>query len=249
MSCRAAPRKIYNSLSSRPDFPLYPVPILRHTPNVGCPTSNSAMSSGNQEYSVDQEIVNFFNKSSATRSACDERAKELVGGNSTPVAVQGACSYSVYAGPSDNFVVQFRLRSLQLKTETSRLARETYGPLAPRVSFEGQVGEDIDMKEPLYTYVMSRIRGISHLDFILAHDLPQNSPENFAWRKTLIADVARYARLTLLSLNAHWYRAGSLYRHGRPHRLSIKPIARTFVIDSRLNCGSCSPLYQTASTR
>lgn len=46
------------------------------------------MGLGNQEYSVDQEIIDFFKKTSATRSACDERAKELVGGTPTPVAVQ-----------------------------------------------------------------------------------------------------------------------------------------------------------------
>lgn len=150
------------------------------------------MTSGNQEeYSVDQEIADFFNKTSATRSACDARATELVGGSVTPVAVQGVCSYSVYAGPNHDFVVQFRLKSLELRAETARLAREVYGSLAPQVSFNGQIGEDIDGKEPLYVYVMSRVRGTSHLDFILAHGLPQNSPENFPWRKNLIADVAR----------------------------------------------------------
>ncbi|KAF2460064.1 hypothetical protein BDY21DRAFT_384471 [Lineolata rhizophorae] len=153
------------------------------------------MSSGNQEYCVDQEITDFFKKTSAARSACDERAKELVGGKPTPVAVQGVCSYSVYAGPSDDSVVQFRLKSLQLRTETARLTRYIYGSLVPHVSFEGQIGEEIEGKEPLYIYVMSRVRGISHLDFILAHDFPQNSPENFAWRKNLIADVTRFFAL------------------------------------------------------
>lgn len=147
----------------------------------------------NQEYSVDQEIAYFFEKTSATRSACNTRAKELVGGNVTPVAVQGVCSYSVYAGPNDDFVVQFRLKSLELRMETANLARDIYGSLIPQVSFKGQIGEDIDGKEPLYVYVMSRVQGISHLDFILAHSLPDNSPENFTWRKNLIADVARYA--------------------------------------------------------
>jgi hypothetical protein len=104
----------------------------------------------------------------------------------------------VYAGPRDDFVVQIRLKSLELRADTARLTREIYGSLAPRVSFEGQIGEDIDGKEPLYIYVMSRVRGVSHLDFILAWgDLPRNSPENFAWRKNLIADVARYAWLWL----------------------------------------------------
>ncbi|KXX83352.1 hypothetical protein MMYC01_200087 [Madurella mycetomatis] len=149
----------------------------------------------NQEYSVDQEIAYFFEKTSATRSACNARAKELVGGNVTPVAVQGVCSYSVYAGPNDDFVVQFRLKSLELRMETVNLARDMYGSLTPQVSFKGQIGEDVDGKEPLYVYVMSRVQGISHLDFILAHSLPENSPQNFTWRKNLIADVARFFAL------------------------------------------------------
>jgi hypothetical protein len=154
-----------------------------------------AMSSSDQEYSVAQEIAHFFEKTSTTRSACDARAKEFVGGNVIPVAVQGVCSYSVYAGPNDDIVVQFRLKSLELRMETVSLARDIYGSLAPQVSFKGQIGEDIGGKEPLYIYVMNRVQGISHLDFILGHSLTENSPENFAWRENLIADVARYARL------------------------------------------------------
>lgn len=151
------------------------------------------MTSTYQEYSVDQEITEFFGKTSATRSECDVSARELVGGNVIPVAVQGACSYTVYAGPNQKFVVQFRLKSLRLKLETLALARKVYGGLAPLASFKGQIGEDVeaDGKEPLYIYVIDRVKGVSHLDFILAHNLPENSPEYFVWRKTLITDVAR----------------------------------------------------------
>ncbi|KAJ2891206.1 hypothetical protein MKZ38_000733 [Zalerion maritima] len=140
------------------------------------------LSSSNQEYSVDQEIADFFDKTSATRSACEVRAKELVGGNVIPVAVQGVtvCSYWVHAGHNDDFVVQFRPKSLQLRTETTCLAQDIYGSLAPR---------------PLCIYVVSRVRGISHLDFVSAHNSPQNWPENFTWRKNLIADVARFLAL------------------------------------------------------
>lgn len=58
------------------------------------------------------------------------------------VAVQGNCSYSVYAGPSLEYVVQFRLKSLLLDMEVASLAREVYGPFAPAVSFEGQLGDE-----------------------------------------------------------------------------------------------------------
>jgi len=142
------------------------------------------------EYSLDIAIAEFFSQTSATREACDTKAKDLVGGKVVPVTVQGNCSYSVYAGPEFEFVVQFRLKSLMLKSEIVTLAREIYGFLAPNASFHGQLGED--GREPLFIYVMNRIPGISYLDFVLANGFPENSDENFVWRKTLMSDVARY---------------------------------------------------------
>lgn len=151
------------------------------------------MSSEKQMYSVDGEIISSFEKASATRSDCDARTQDLVGGTVTPVAVQGTCSYSVYAGPNNEFVVQFRLKSLVLKTEMTTLVNTVYGSLVPSVSYHGQIGEDdVHGKEPLSVCVMSRVNGISHLDFLLAHDLPNNSPEYFTWRENLISDIARY---------------------------------------------------------
>lgn len=141
------------------------------------------------EYSIDAEINAFFNKTSATRAVCDARARELAGDNVVPVEVQGVCSYSVYAGPELEYVVQFRLESLALKTEITSLAIKVYGSLAPKVSFEGKVGDGA--KESLYVYLMSRVRGITHLDFILAHGFPENSPDNQSQRKNLISDVAQ----------------------------------------------------------
>jgi hypothetical protein len=90
-------------------------------------------------------------------------------------------------------------KSLQLRPDIAQLAREIYGSLAPEVSFHGQLGdenEDVDSgKEPLLLYVMSRVRGVSHLDFVLAHGLPPNATENFTWRRNLIEDVARYIQI------------------------------------------------------
>ncbi|KAI1314273.1 hypothetical protein F5Y03DRAFT_336620 [Xylaria venustula] len=156
------------------------------------------MASNNQEYSVDLEIDHFFEKTSATRSECDASAKQLVGGDVVPIAVQGVCSYTVYAGQNQEFVVQFRLKSLTLDLGTVTLARKIYGSLTPEVSFHGQLGGEIDAKgkEPLYIYVMTRIPGISHLDFILSHDVPENSPEWFTWRNSLLTDMARFFALS-----------------------------------------------------
>ncbi|KAH6839417.1 hypothetical protein B0I37DRAFT_233732 [Chaetomium sp. MPI-CAGE-AT-0009] len=153
------------------------------------------MDSEKRQYTVDDEIAVFFSKTAVPRNTCDGLAMDLVGGDQVvPVAVQGVCSYTVYAGQNLGYVVQFRLRSLGLKSETAALARRIFGTLAPEVSFRQQLGEDSEAagQEPLLVYVMSRIQGISRLDFILAHGFPENSPENMARRKNLIQDVARF---------------------------------------------------------
>lgn len=162
---------------------------------------NSIMATTYEEYSVASEIAAFFNKTSATRAACDTRAIELADGNVVPVDVQGACSYSVYAGPGLEYIVQFRLESLALRSEVTSLATEIYGSLVPKVTFEGNVGDG--EKEPLYVYVMSRMRGMTHLDFILAHGFPENSPDNLVWRQNLIGDIAQYvSTVNILSRTA-----------------------------------------------
>ena len=147
-------------------------------------------------YEVGQEIVAFFEKTSTTRSACDNYASQHLGGNVTPVDIQGVCSYTVYAGPNADCIVQFRLKSLALKMDIMNLTKAIYGSLVPQVSFRGQIGEDHPDKgkEPLYIYIMNRMPGISYLDFILSHNghVPENSPEFSRWRQNLVADSAKY---------------------------------------------------------
>lgn len=154
------------------------------------------MGSEHQQYAVDDEIAVFFSKTAVTRDNCDSLAKDLVGGGQVvPVSIQGACSYTVYAGQDLGYVVQFRLKSLGLKAETAALARRIFGTLAPETSFKQQLGEDSHGadQEPLLVYVMMRIQGMSRLEFILAHGFPENTPENKVRRKNLVQDVARSA--------------------------------------------------------
>ncbi|KAI9678632.1 MAG: hypothetical protein M1817_005689 [Caeruleum heppii] len=146
------------------------------------------------EYRLDDALALFFSQTSVTREACDVKAKDLVGGQVIPVTVQGACSYSVYAGPEFKFVVQFRLDSLMLKSEVATLAREIHGSLVPSVSLQGRLGEE--GQNPLFVYVLSRMQGISHLDFVLANGFPNNTDQNFLWRKTLMADLAHFFAVT-----------------------------------------------------
>lgn len=77
------------------------------------------------------------------------------------VKQQGYCSYSVYAGLDQEYVIQFRLKSLELKDEISVLARKIYGQLAPSVSFKGKMGDETSGKEPLYVYIMDRMKGVT----------------------------------------------------------------------------------------
>ncbi|ODA77322.1 hypothetical protein RJ55_06950 [Drechmeria coniospora] len=71
--------------------------------------------------------------------------------------------------------------------------KDIFGPLATQTTFEGRLGRGEG--ERLHVYLMSRMRGVTHLDFVLAHDVPENSPENFNWRKNLIGDVAHFMAL------------------------------------------------------
>ncbi|KAK4149422.1 hypothetical protein C8A00DRAFT_46958 [Chaetomidium leptoderma] len=139
-------------------------------------------------------MTTTFLQTSATRAECHARAKELAGDSVVPVQVQGACSYSVYAGPELEYVVQFRLESLALDLGLTSRVTEVYGSLAPMVSFRGMVGDG--EKEPLHVYLMSRVRGITHLDFILKNGFPEDSPDNLRWRKNLIGDVAHFMALS-----------------------------------------------------
>lgn len=142
---------------------------------------------------MDEEIAAFFRMATATREECHERAVALAGGSAVePLKIQGHCSYTVYAGEGLESVVQFRQVSLELPIENIDRARAVHGDLVPKVSEQGQLGADTDgEREPVLVYVMNRIQGITHLDFILAHGRSNNTPENFAQRKTLMADVAR----------------------------------------------------------
>ncbi|EPE28005.1 Protein kinase-like (PK-like) [Glarea lozoyensis ATCC 20868] len=142
----------------------------------------AAMSPG-YPYRRDTAISDFFSRTLTCSSACDEMAISIVGGTVQPVAVQGNCSYSIYAGPDLEYVFQFRLASLPLETETIQLARTIHGSVVPAVSSYGQLAN-------VHVYSMPRVHGLSYLDLILADIYPRNSKEQFAWRKTLVTDIA-----------------------------------------------------------
>lgn len=162
----------------------------------------------------------FSTKTRVLRNSCDEFAKKLIveksasGSTSTStvrleiVPTQGVCSYTVYAGTSTStsnnstldWVVQFRLKSLALPMETMERARRVYGGLVPEVSLRGEMGGDDacndgegdgdDGRENLMVYVMPRMRGISRLEYILAHGFPEDGEKICEARERLVGDVA-----------------------------------------------------------
>lgn len=147
----------------------------------------AAMASAD-DYCLEDAIADFFTLTSTSRETCNTKAVDLVGGNVVPVAIQGNCSYSVYAGPEFEFVVQFRPKSLRLRLEIIHLAHKIYGSLVPTVLFHGELGENNE--NPLLIYVMPRVRGTSYLDLILANSFAESSDQNLFWRKNLLMDVA-----------------------------------------------------------
>ncbi|KAJ6024011.1 hypothetical protein N7540_004808 [Penicillium herquei] len=56
------------------------------------------MATSDMNYEAEQEVFASIEKIKMTRSACAKYASKHLGGKVTPVDVQGACSYTVYAG-------------------------------------------------------------------------------------------------------------------------------------------------------
>ena len=142
------------------------------------------------EYSLENQIAVFFEKTSATREACNKRAASLVGGSISPATIQGDCSYTVYRGDESQFVVQFRLQSQSLRLQTVALAKKIHGNLAPTTTYHGQLGENTS-QEIVSVYCLDRIPGISYIEFILANTHDQESDENIVLRAGLMIDLAR----------------------------------------------------------
>lgn len=145
------------------------------------------------EFPSGNTTASFFGHTSATQADCESHVAALAEGKAVPATVQGPHSYTVFAGPDLESVVQFRPKSSPLPTESTVLARKIYGDLAPSVSFEGTIGDETSGsdKEPLLVYKMNRIPGATYQEFIGASDTLDNSVEASSYRKTLMVDLAK----------------------------------------------------------
>lgn len=172
------------------------------------------------KYSLLDSLRSFFAKTTVQRTECDQRAIQLVGGTTVmPVAIQGNCSYTLLAGPSLEFIVQFRPLDLAIDTQTIALAREIHGDLVPPILETGQMGTLHTSQEgtrntqsyevstpmnPLAWHVSPRVQAsctsgmaVSYLDFLKTHNTTDLSlgrtthQHLLQCRKTLIKGVAR----------------------------------------------------------
>ncbi len=143
----------------------------------------AAMSPGHH-YDLDNAIAEFFAKTSTSREACDAKALTVVGGSIKPVTIQGNCSYTVYAGKDLEYVFQFRFPTLPLNMDVLQLARRIHGPIVPPI-------DSLETLDGVHVYRMPRQPYRSYLDYVLANEYPQNSMHNFAFRATLMEDIAR----------------------------------------------------------
>ncbi|CAG8075534.1 unnamed protein product [Penicillium salamii] len=144
-----------------------------------------------ENYSAENKIAEFFAQTTTTQAKCNTKARELVGGDVIPVGIQGSCSYTVYAGTKQEFVVQFRLRPVLLEMKTVALARQIYESLVPWTTCHGHMGDMVDGKECLIIYVMDRVQGVSQLEFQLSR-AESSSLEFPAWRQNLVSDLAKF---------------------------------------------------------
>lgn len=155
--------------------------------------------------SCDEFAKNLFLKNNTSGSTSTSTNTNTSTVRLEIVPTQGVCSYTVYAGTSNSstldWVVQFRLKSLALPMETMERARRVYGGLVPEVSFRGEIGDGNacndgdgddgdDGRENLVVYVMPRMRGISRLEYILAHGFPEDGERICEARERLVGDVA-----------------------------------------------------------
>ncbi|KAM3437131.1 hypothetical protein NHJ13734_004778 [Beauveria thailandica] len=188
-------------------------------------------------YNVEEEIAAFFKKTTASRAGCEEKARSLTGSDRIlAIPIQGDSSYSMYAGASLEHVVQCRPRSLALKMDMHDLATDIYGTLVPAVQSHGELGgSDVDEeaqndgRESLVVYQVTRLPGITQLDFALSRNVSQDSPELFPLRQNLFTDIASFFARSWLApqsvsseyqenLKAEYGRDLKQLLHGLPER-------------------------------
>lgn len=134
-------------------------------------------------YSRDGTIEEFFKSSTTiTRQKCDEFAISRAGGGvSTPLEVQGVCSYTVIAGPKKSKVFQFREEDYGLDMDIMSLATRVHPEFVPSCEYHGT----IDDSRPLRIYEMDLVPGTPQV-------MARIPADDMSRLRNGIKDIARY---------------------------------------------------------
>lgn len=162
--------------------------------------------------SKEENIKAFFSHhQSVTRQDCIVEALRIAGGHHVEESqIQGAWSYTLFAGPQLDTVVQFRPPSTSQALPIGKIAKacEIHNlgdedPLVARVEFKGLIGYSSEVveiaadeyeiqEEPgLAVYVMDRMPGMTHAEFLQVSGHAHNSDEARMARRTFVIDFAR----------------------------------------------------------
>lgn len=134
-------------------------------------------------YSLDGAIDDFFSSNTTVaRQQCDDFAISRAGGVSTPLQMQGVCSYTVTAGPNKSRLFQFRDEDSTIDIGNIRLAKAVHPEFVASCKYLGTMGDS----RPLHIYEMENLTGTAH---IMA-DIP---PDDMSRQRNTIKDLARHA--------------------------------------------------------
>ncbi|KAF3043828.1 hypothetical protein E8E11_001597 [Didymella keratinophila] len=136
------------------------------------------------DYNVQAEVNDFFEANHPhTRQRCDDYASKILGGDVSPVPIQGSFSYTVQAGPVSSMLVQFRTSTSPLNKEILALASDVHPKFVP----ETERLDDLDIQgSVLYVYKIRRVEGELYVR------VRSNNPEPSQFQSTTVADFARF---------------------------------------------------------
>lgn len=145
-----------------------------------------------QIYSLDKTVTNFFLQlQDVTRQQCDELALSLIGPPIRPCPIQGAFSYTLFAGLDGTKIVQFRSEHLDM--EILALAHSIFGRFVTKCVHHGYLGHS----SRLGVYVMDRIQGVTYIEARTGFDsLVDISEDMRLWQNNVVIDFARFFALS-----------------------------------------------------
>lgn len=134
-------------------------------------------------YSLDGTIDDFFSSNTAVaRQQCDYFAISRAGGVSTPLQMQGVCSYTVTAGPNKSRLFQFRDNDSTIDIGNIRLVKAVHPEFVASCKYLGTIGDS----RPLHMYEMENLTGTAHI-------MARIPPDDMSRQRNTMKDLARHA--------------------------------------------------------